>query len=238
MAEKKLDKVTVAYFENCALDEYNNQRDVLAHDIAKKINKKTIKNNLVEGLVAGTLIGTTFGIVAGQNMARVPVYDANEHVTEYKFDVKKMPQPLLNMLTFTILVALGLSGIKTATNLVSNRKHANKIASNTYFQYFEKPLNFHQTSPDMRSREKRAAALIINTLPATECARLQALALAGLKQNEDGQYYVDNTVIDAASQIISNFIRYNPNVAENISCIMHGRSPITYFLNRAKQRNK
>ena len=67
-------------------------------------------------------------------------------------------------------------------------------------------------------------------MPQTETVRLRHLATNGLVRDDKGNFYISNEAIAAASQIISNFVDYNPELGFNVMRILRGDQPTTYFL--------
>lgn len=223
------DPLTLEEQKQFAFNNYVKEQNKLSETYTKKMNQCSIKSNITEGLISGAVIGTLFGILAGQNVARVPVCDANNHVVEYNFVANKMPKPFLTLLAGAVILALGLSGAKTVVDVRKNRRLANQWSTDTFNKLFEKSLGNYQSNNSLPLRVMNAGILIINNMPETELKRLHELAVVGLGSRSDANIVHDN-MIKTASCIISNFIRYNPELERNVQRIIMGQKPNTYFL--------
>jgi hypothetical protein len=138
----------------------------------------------------------------------------------------------------SILLMLGVAGIKTLTDKKRNHNRADTLAQNVMNSYFEGPLMNYKGESETKFRNVRAAALVINNMPESELNRLRALALDSLECDELGHYSVRNHAIASAAQIISNFIAYNPELGYNVLRIMRGEEPTTYFLTSIQQKTR
>ena len=225
--------LTIKEQESYALDTYVKQREKLYDSFRKKMNKTMTKETLLGGMLSGLAIGVIVGTIYGQTNAHVPERDENGRITEYKYDGKKMAVSMLEIIAASLLAALALSGTKTILDSKTNRKRAYKMSFETYRKAFKpslqncRPENEEHIPP---FRKARATALILNNMPQTETVRLRHLATNGLVRDDKGNFYISNEAIAAASQIISNFVDYNPELGFNVMRILRGDEPITYFL--------
>lgn len=220
------DPLTYEEQEQYANANFAKQQKQMSAAIAKKMNINTIKEHLVLGLVGGVVAGIMFGFMYGKSKSETPVRNTNGRVVEYKIDKKVMTNEMLRFIAYTMLFALAIAGIKSASESVRNRKSANKLAKDTMDRYFNGALQNRATY----SQAESAATLILYNLPTLETLRLRALAASELKRNDDGQYYISDNAVVVAAQIISNFINYNQDVADNVARIMNDNKPLTYIM--------
>ena len=220
--------LTIEEQEHYAINNVIKERDKMSGALRTKMNKITQKETLLGGLAVGFAIGIIVGTIYGQSKSYIPVKNTRGRVIEYKHSGTQMTKAILETIAASLLAAMGLSGIKLATEASRNRDWAEKLATNTLKSYFDVPLNKNaDTQPD---RIVRAMALVLNNLPQTSIYRLHQLAKSGLKCDANNRFSVSDESITAASQIISNFIQYNPEVGYNVLRIMRGDKPTTYFL--------
>lgn len=224
--------------EEIAYNSFLDERNKMSNDFARIMNKQTRKEHFIEGALGGTILGLLFGFIAGQTVGRVPEHDANGRVIEYKYNGHKAMDAMWKTVAVSILLMLGVAGIKTLTDKKRNHNRADTLAQNVMNSYFKGPLMNYKGETETKFHNVRAAALVINNMPESELNRLRALALDSLECDELGHYSVHNHAIASAAQIISNFIAYNPELGYNVLRIMRGEEPTTYFLTSIQQKTR
>ena len=224
--------------EQLALERYTSEHTKMSNDMRKKMNKASLRHDMVCGTFGGAVLGLLLAVLIAPATSKVPLQDPRTgRVKEYKPDYKRLARTTLATIVTAILGALTCYGVKYTSDRKYNRLMSDKLSNSVLRNYFEKTFKKYNDDP-MQSRSVCAAALILNNLDSMERARLRALALTGMKQNDDGFYTVAETNINTATQIIANFIQYNPEVERNVLIILNGGRPDTYFLNGANQKIK
>ena len=217
--------------EDIAFNKYYTQRNKLSKKMLKHMNKMSRKEHLSRGLISATIAGVVFSVMPDKAKANVPQQsDANGKIIEYKVGNKLMNATMFHTLTLALLIGLGISGVKIVSVNTKNRDQCENLANDTLERYFAKPLKYYIKDPQMRFRTSRAIAFIVNNMPASDIARLHSLAVSELSRDSNGHYFVKDTAVTQASQIISEFIDQNPDVGYNIVRIMHGVVVKTFML--------
>ncbi len=225
--------LTIQEQEHYAIDNYVKQRSKMSGKFRKQINKTLNKETLIGGTLGGLAMGVVIGAMYGQINAQVPEYDASGHVIEYKYDGKKMSESMLSVIAGALLVTLAASGIKILAESKRNYALAEKLAFNTFRKSFKPALQAYRPQDQQHVppvNKARATALVLTNMPSSELTRLQELAESALIRDDNGNFRINEETIATASQIISNFIDYNPEVGYNVLRIMRGDEPVTYFL--------
>lgn len=233
--------LTIQEQERYALDTYVKQREKMSGSFRSEMNKTMNKETIFGGLAGGLAIGVIVGFIYGQTNARVPERDESGRITEYKYSSKKMATSVLQVIAGAVLAALLLSSVKVTIDSKKNRGRAEEMSFETFKKMFKAPLKTYRPETEEKIppfRKARATALILNNLPKSEVCRLQHLAKDGLTRDEKGNFTVSQEAIAAASQIISNFIDYNPEVGYNVIRVMRGDYPTTYFLPSFHQKTR
>ena len=143
----------------------------------------------------------------------------------------KLTKAELVTLAIMVLVVFAFTGMKNLADKNRNKRWSDDLAHSSIKECFGKSLTiFNNDGKNSDSdAEKRitdidiiihAATLIVNNLPTTELSRLRALITTGLERDQHGFYRIRKESIDAATQIISNFIQYNPEVGVNVTVVV------------------
>ncbi len=218
--------------EQVVLDKYIAEREKLSKSLTTRMNKNTTRDTMIEGVIGGLVAGLVVGLLVGETKGHTPVKNESGRITEYRINGKQAVKYSLQAIAATLLIVLAAAGAKALADIVQNRESAQKLAADTYKKYFSGPLSKY-AQPDTETpimREICAAALILNNMPETEVVRLRHLASGHLTRAISGRITINDSAIDSASQIIANFIEYNPEVGYNVMRIMRGDKPTTYFL--------
>lgn len=226
--------------EQVAMDNYAAERRKMSDDLYQVINTQNRHTNLAQGLIGGLLVGLLCSFVS-HSVAKTPcaaMYDVNYQTVTYN----NKPQPhkpysTLTMMVVAILVGLAYTYTKNQISNPRNHHLANQLASDAFKNYFEKTFAGYNNK-HMPFRTMHAAALVINNIPQEKLEYLRALARSGITYDNDGNFIIEQPNINAASKIITTYIRKNPELEKNILRIMNDEKITTYIINGIKQNTK
>ena len=222
--------------EGSALNKYEEELNKTATDIYNQIKKNSRKINMISAVLGGALGGFMVGSLLGTTIAKEPVYNSRGAVIDYNLSTKKLGIVVLETIGIFILIALSMATIKMYTEINKNREKSVTLTNYTFNRCFDRLLKQYVQTDTQKLHYIRSVALIVNNMSEPELNRLRTLALTGLEENADGDYKINQKHLAEATKIISNFIQHNPDIECNISKIMHGEEPTTYFLSNMSQK--
>lgn len=220
-----------------AMNAYKNERKKIADTFFTDIQKQTRRDNIISCAIGGAMLGAVFIILVAGTIARDLSYNPKTHKTETKFNKNVFTQSMLRIIATCVLGCLGAFGVKTAKSKKQNRITSIKMANNILKKYFDKtfaPLG----TENMPLRAATAAALIMNNMHEHDLNKLRTLAADSMFTDNNGNQVLYDECINMASQIISNYVNNNPELAQNVVRIMHGKDPKTYFITKLPQQQK
>lgn len=220
-----------------AIKKYNVEKQKMSKDFQKSLNRLSVIDNTITGLTAGMVAGTMFGCILAQTTARTPVRDANGTIKEYKLEEHGLTKSMLKAIATSVLIMLMVSGLRTNLDKKHNVKYADKLTEDTFDNILKKSLSNYSHQKQTTSANVRAAAvMIIANMPERDLAALRFITKAGLTEGKPAhQYIVRDECMERAIQIVSDFIRYNHELGNNITRIMRNEEPKTYFLQNAQK---
>ena len=169
------DPLTIEEQENFVLDHFVKQRANLTKQIAKPMNKRSLKNNAIAYSVGGVLLGLMSGIILTDTNSDVAVRDQSGHVIEYKTDYQKATKTMLATLAGSILIALGLFGLTSASDAKDNHHLAEKLSIDVFKKTFTKALEKYVAPKEYSFSVLQATALILNNMAPYEIHELRKL---------------------------------------------------------------
>lgn len=231
--------VNIKTEEDFALDKYAAERDKLSGEICETATKRARSLNIASYVGSSAVLSLMMGILFITTHSNKLVRDKEGHVVEYKAVRGKSAETTLLLIATILVASLAFAELRTYLDKKVNRLSALKLANNTFKNIFSNSLQAYMQDEHIHTRAVRATALILNNMAETELNRLRALAMSGLDCDINGKYSISSESITTASQIVSNFIKYNPELGYNIVRIMRGDEPTTYFLpSLMKQKTK
>jgi len=234
---KKKSYIQIATSETQAMEFYAAQKRQMSDALRKKINKKTITGHVGFGLAKGIIVGGILGFLFSQvNRANLTEVGKAKYTSQSKSDDNRMKHSTLYIIAIMTLLSLVESGIFTIKECRENGERANKLANDTFKEYFKLSLSEYANGSNTPFRSTRAAALIINNMPEHELQQLHNLAIRGLVEADD--VFIRNSAIADATILIADFLKCNPTLNKLVGQIMNGEEVKTYIVGKTMQNQR
>ena len=216
--------------EQIALDNYIAERKKLSDEMCQKISKSTHIENVFGGLASGAILGLVFGLLFSSTVGKKPVFDENKHVIEYKTDYKELSKSLLIAIATMLSASLAFAELKTYMDAKTTHIWTSEVSNDIFKRMFNKSLQQYVVDEKVQTRAACAAALILNNMPPAKLETLRELAMKSFITHINGDLSINDTYVEKASNVISDYINMNTELGYNILRIMRGDEPSTYFL--------